>query len=251
MIIENQLERTDHDHLGKIITYASGLKARIIIWIVKDSRSEHAEAVNWLNEETGENLSFFLIEVKVFKIGDSDPAPKFEIVEQPNGWAKATKSFLDQPATPWMREKLEFYKGLVEYLSKHEPRLSSFKLPRGTKDYMHIPTGINNTQFHIKHYKNLKHDANREPLHLDYPVTKVAFNVRASDDYLRLKNSALELEEVLGHRQGGTIVSWSDRYQWLDIYTGGEFDGSDPRDRFKWVYETQKNILQFFNEHVL
>ncbi len=91
IIIENQLEDTDHDHLGKIITYASGYDAEIIIWIVKDAREEHKRAIEWLNEHTDEKIGFFLIQIQVWRIGDSVPAPKFDIVSSPNEWAKITK----------------------------------------------------------------------------------------------------------------------------------------------------------------
>ena len=80
IIIENQLEGTNHDHLGKIITYASGYGAEIIIWIVRDYREEHQKAVDWLNEHTDEYISFFLIRIELWQIGESNPAPKFEIV---------------------------------------------------------------------------------------------------------------------------------------------------------------------------
>lgn len=91
VIIENQLEASNHDHLGKIITYASGLSANVIVWIVTHAREEHRSAVEWLNNNTGEGLSFFLIELHAYKIGNSLPAPKFEIVEKPNGFIKSTK----------------------------------------------------------------------------------------------------------------------------------------------------------------
>ena len=80
IIIENQLEDTNHDHLGKLITYASGKGADIVIWIVKRAREEHRAAIEWLNNHTDENISFFLIEIKLYKIGNSDPAVKFEMV---------------------------------------------------------------------------------------------------------------------------------------------------------------------------
>lgn len=74
VIIENQLEASNHDHLGKIITYASGLDANVIVWIVKEAREEHRSAVEWLNNNTSTNINFFLIEVHAYKIGDSNPA---------------------------------------------------------------------------------------------------------------------------------------------------------------------------------
>ncbi len=91
IVIENQLESTDHDHLGKLITYASGFDAGIIVWIVKDVRDEHKQAVDWLNEHSDEHANFFAIEMEVWQIGDSPYAPKFNVISQPNDWAKAIK----------------------------------------------------------------------------------------------------------------------------------------------------------------
>src|SRR5258708_4475707 len=91
VIIENQLEPTNHDHLGKIITYASGYDAEIIIWIVESTREEHVRAIDWLNEHTDEDIDFFLIKMEIWRIGDSPYAPKFQVISQPNDWAKAVK----------------------------------------------------------------------------------------------------------------------------------------------------------------
>ncbi len=92
VIVENQLESTNHDHLGKIITYASGLEANVVVWIVKEAREEHRSAIEWLNNKTSKDISFFLIEIHAYKIEDSLPAPKFEVIEKPNDFIKNTKS---------------------------------------------------------------------------------------------------------------------------------------------------------------
>ena len=84
IIIENQLEDTNHDHLGKLITYASGKNAEVVIWIVKRARDEHRQAIEWLNSHTDDTAAFFLIEIELWKIGSSMPAAKFNIVERPN-----------------------------------------------------------------------------------------------------------------------------------------------------------------------
>lgn len=91
IVIENQLEKTNHDHLGKLITYAAGNSANYIIWVVKQARNEHKAAIEWLNNHTDEGIEFFLIEIKLYKIGESNTALKFELVEQPNGWTKELK----------------------------------------------------------------------------------------------------------------------------------------------------------------
>lgn len=95
IIIENQLEQTDHDHLGKIITYASGHDAKTVIWIVKESREEHRQAIDWLNEHTDNEINIFLCKIELWKIGDSPIAPKFQIISSPNNWSKTFKKSLD------------------------------------------------------------------------------------------------------------------------------------------------------------
>ena len=96
VLIENQLEQTNHDHLGKIITYASGLDASVVVWIVAKARDEHASAIEWLNNHTDESISFFLIEIHAYRIGNSDPAPMFKIIEQPNDFVKNVKMLAEK-----------------------------------------------------------------------------------------------------------------------------------------------------------
>lgn len=91
VIIENQLEDTDHDHLGKLITYAAGKNAAVVVWIVKRAREEHKAAIEWLNNHTDDSVGFFLCEIKLYTINGSVPAPRFEVVEKPNDWAKEIK----------------------------------------------------------------------------------------------------------------------------------------------------------------
>ena len=107
VVIENQLAQTNHDHLGKIITYASGTNAQIVIWVVEDARSEHCQAIQWLNEHTDDNTSFYLVEVHAWKIGTSDPAPKFEVVERPNDWERTVRNM--KSLTPAKEKQLEFW----------------------------------------------------------------------------------------------------------------------------------------------
>ncbi len=116
VIIENQLERTDHDHLGKLITYASGLDAEIIVWIVKDVLEEHQQAIDWLNENTDEKINFFAIKMEVWKIGDSEPAPKFHIISKPNNWTKSVKQSVQTSVlTDTKLLQLKFWDGFKQY----------------------------------------------------------------------------------------------------------------------------------------
>ena len=117
VVIENQLENTDHDHLGKLITYASGLQAEVCVWVVARARQEHEQAINWLNENTTEGANFFLIEVEAWKIGDSLPAPRFNIVAKPNDWAKTIKqqSVGGNKVTDLKLQQQAFWEKLREY----------------------------------------------------------------------------------------------------------------------------------------
>lgn len=110
VIIENQLESTNHDHLGKIITYASGLDAKVIVWIVKEAKEEHRAAIEWLNNYISSEIDFFLIEIHAYKIGDSNLAPKFEVVEKPNDFVKRSKNKDDGELNASQTERLIFWK---------------------------------------------------------------------------------------------------------------------------------------------
>lgn len=88
VLIENQLERTDHSHLGQLLTYASGLEAKTIVWIAARFTEEHRSTLDWLNHITDETFRFFGVEVELWRIGESPAAPRFNIVSKPNNWNK-------------------------------------------------------------------------------------------------------------------------------------------------------------------
>ncbi len=133
VLIENQLEATNHDHLGKIITYASGLDAAVVVWIVASARQEHASAIEWLNKHTSDDLSFFLIEVHAYTIGNSDPAPMFKIIEQPNDFAKSVKAISkNSELSVAQQNRLEFWTQFNEVL---EQRGKPFNKRKVTTDH--------------------------------------------------------------------------------------------------------------------
>jgi hypothetical protein len=123
VLIENQLEQTDHLHLGQLMTYAAGLDAVYIIWIAQAFNDEHRAALDWLNHITTEGFYFFGIEVELWKIGNSLPAPKFNIVSKPNEWTKAIRT--KQQASKSQRAAMYFdlWNQLVEYMRPKFPNL--------------------------------------------------------------------------------------------------------------------------------
>lgn len=113
VLIENQLERTDHGHLGQLLTYAAGLEAVTIVWIASRFTDEHRAALDWLNNATKTEINFFGIEIELWRIGSSPMAPKFNVVSQPNDWSKAVRqqaSITQRTAmTEFQKLHLEFW----------------------------------------------------------------------------------------------------------------------------------------------
>lgn len=126
VIIENQLETTDHDHLGKLITYASGKSADVVIWVVKKARDEHRRAIEWLNQRTDDSLGFFLVEVELWRIDDSRKAVRFNVVEQPNEWAKTVKNNDLQSETKLFQ--LDFWSGFRDAAKQDASFMQVFSL---------------------------------------------------------------------------------------------------------------------------
>lgn len=148
IIIENQLEDTDHDHLGKLITYASGKSADVIIWIVKHAREEHKAAVEWLNNHTDEKIGFFLCEVKLFQIGDSQIAPSFSVVEKPNDWAKEIKKTTAANST--QQQRLEYWQAFNDYAFNDKNFSKAFNMRKPTTDrWMNFNIGSSACQISV------------------------------------------------------------------------------------------------------
>ena len=143
VIIENQLESSNHEHLGKIITYASGLDAQVVVWIVKNAKEEHRSAIEWLNNNTNSDINFFLIELHAYKIGDSLPAPYFEIIEKPNDLNKSQS------------ERLIFWNRFNEILiDKGKP----FNVRKATTDHWYdVAIGSSSSHISIELINKEKH----------------------------------------------------------------------------------------------
>lgn len=133
IIIENQLEDTNHDHLGKLITYASGKSADVIIWVVKRAREEHRSAIEWLNNHTDEKIAFFLVEIKLYQIGNSDIAVKFEVVEKPNDWTKEIKRNTNN--SPTLQARYDYWIAFNDYAFQNNNFAKHFKKRKASTDH--------------------------------------------------------------------------------------------------------------------
>lgn len=117
VLIENQLEKTDHTHLGQIMTYAAGLDAVTIIWIAKQFTEEHRAALDWLNRITDDTFNFFGIEIELYKIGNSLPAPMFNIAAKPNDWSKQVKYGQQKTYTQLLQR--DYWQALKNYMEEN------------------------------------------------------------------------------------------------------------------------------------
>lgn len=115
IVIENQLENTNHDHLGKMLVYAAGLDADIAIWIVKDVNEEHRQAIEWLNDNSFEKINIFLVKVELWQIDNSPIAPKFQVICEPNNWAKVLKQQSKENVSDLELKQMEYWQGFVDY----------------------------------------------------------------------------------------------------------------------------------------
>ncbi len=131
VLVENQLERTDHRHLGQLITYASGLKAVTIVWIANPFTSEHRAALDWLNEITDRKFNFFGLEVELWRIGDSAVAPKFNVIAKPNDWSKTVSEGVarveNEALTPTKQLQLEYWTKFCGYAASQPTTIRTTK----------------------------------------------------------------------------------------------------------------------------
>lgn len=113
VVIENQFGKSDHDHLGKLVTYLTNYEAKTALWICEDPQPEHIEAIDWLNKNTPPDVAFYLIKLEVFQIENSKPAPHFSIVSQPSKQIKEAGAMAGELAERHVK-RLEFWKQLLE-----------------------------------------------------------------------------------------------------------------------------------------
>lgn len=149
VLIENQLERTDHTHLGQLLTYAAGLNAVTIVWIAESFTDEHRATLDWLNEITDGRFNFFGLEVELWRIGDSPLAPKFNLASKPNDWTntigRATSQIQSEDLTETKKLQYEYWTAFREYISAHSKVIKSQKpLPQHWTNF-----AIGRSYFHM------------------------------------------------------------------------------------------------------
>ena len=215
VVIENQLEKTNHDHLGKVLTYASGLEARILIWIAKKFTEEHRQAFDYLNECTAGRLRLYGVEVEVLRIGDSLPAPHFRLVSTPNDYVAAAHN-----ATAGVSDTkslyLEFWTGFRDFC-RSDGETFSLQTPRPQHWYT---VRIGRSGFSLGLTVSTMHNRIGCELYLRGPSAKQSFK--------RLKEGQKDIEEALG------ALDWKELPEGQDCRIVDYLKDFDPRNRADW-----------------
>jgi hypothetical protein len=186
VVVENQLEKTDHDHLGQLLTYLVNLEASTAIWVTTEPRPEHQKVIDWLNESTGADLSFFLVKVEASRIGNSPYAPLFTVVARPDDQSKEIGENKKEWAERHHR-RLDFWKSLIER-SKTKTKLFSTITPGR---YHYISTGSGKAGLHFSYCIYMK--CGTVELYIDAGHEKAKEN-KAVFDALYSQREAIEKE---------------------------------------------------------
>ncbi len=243
VLIENQLERTDHSHLGQLLTYAAGLQTVTIVWIASRFTEEHRAALDWLNEITDERFKFFGVEVELWRIGDSIAAPKFNIVSKPNEWTRsisqASRRIESEALSETKKVQLDFWVALQKALEGHAFLRSRKPRPQHWTTY-----SIGRTGMHLGAI-------------LDSQKSRIAVELYLGDEnaksfFGQLKADQVVIEAELGHapawmelpsRRACRIVSYRSVTDPLDEASWPEL--------IAWISKTLEAYYRAFHKRVL
>ena len=240
VVIENQLERTDHIHLGQLLTYAAGLEAVTVVWIAERFTDEHRAALDWLNEITAEELSFFGLEIELWRIGDSPMAPKFNMISHPNDWTKTVSRISPtKELTSANQLYLEYWTALQNLLEERNDVVKSIKpLPRNWLGF-----GIGRSKFRLDASASVRDKWICVSLTLKGPNAKPHF-------YL-LERDKADIEEEIG-----VELEWDEKDGWerseidLSLYETDLEDRQDWNRQHEWLCEQLETFHRVFSRRV-
>ena len=227
VLIENQLERTDHAHLGQLLTYASGLEAVTIVWIAARFTEEHRSTLDWLNKITNESFRFFGLEVELWRIGTSPAAPKFNVVSKPNEWsasvAQAARAIDDAELSETRVMQVEYWTALNLALdAANGPVLGKRKpLPQNW-----MPYSIGRSAFAVTVVMIRAKQQMRAQLSV--------LGVRAKEFFGHLKNEKDAIERELSYS-----LDWEELPESQECRVSSCLNDADPEDQADWPRQHQ------------
>lgn len=219
VLIENQLGRTDHTHLGQILTYAAGTDAATVVWISARFTDEHRAALDWLNEHTHDNIQFFGVQIELWKIGKSEPAPRFNIVSKPNNWTRtiARNSGAGRPMTEMRERQLKYWTELMKLLETELPAIT-VRMPRARSWATY---SIGRTGFHLATATSTFDNS-----------LKASLVVRREDGAKCFE--ALQLDKIKIEQELGEPLVWDEKPDRIARRVDINFSDADPSDEADW-----------------
>lgn len=243
VVIENQLEPTNHDHLGKLLTYAARYDAQAVVWLVREFRPEHRAALDWLNQRTGLDTAFFGVVVEVWKIDDSRPAPRFSPVVVPNDWQKqAQRSVQQAMLSPRQLRYREFLQALIDTLREEHAGFTSAKTAK-PENWYGFKTG----------FSGFSYTASFTIARTARTALKISTGdeVRNKDLFDRLFDHKEDIEMALGH---SLVWDRKDEYQSCIISVGRKAsieDDDETLDEIRnWMIDRLLAFKDAFGPHL-
>lgn len=222
VLIENQLERTDHKHLGQLLTYASGLQAATIVWISARFVEQHRSTLDWLNKITDDSFRFFGLEVELWQIGDSLVAPKFNVVSKPNDWsrsvAQAARAIDEVDLSEIKTLQLEYWTEFHAALKKENGPISGNRKPQ-PQSWMAYSVG--RTYFNLGTAMLRPKKQIRVELYIEGENAKAFFNL--------LQQQEDEIKEELGYS-----LAWEELPNRRDSRIAYYLDNVNPEEKADW-----------------
>ena len=241
VLIENQLERTDHSHLGQLLTYAAGLDAVTVVWIAERFTDEHRAALDWLNEITAEEFSFFGLEIELWRISDSPMAPKFNVVSHPNDWTKTVSRISQAGLSPAQELYFEYWTGLQDFLEQRSGAIKPVKL--SPRNWLRFRFGVGRSGFRLYASAHIGDKWICVSLTLRGPDAKPHFHL-------------LERDKVNIEREIGAELEWDEKLGQKQSYINRSLDKTDLEDRkdwgrqYQWLCEQLETFHKVFSPRI-
>lgn len=250
VLIENQLERTDHLHLGQLLTYAAGLQAVTIVWIAARFTEEHRATLDWLNDITDESFQFFGLEVELWRIGDSISAPKFNVISAPNDWtrtiSKAAARISDEGLTETQLQHQRYWEAMAACLTQRQSSIRSQKPPprRWTnygigRSYFGLSATTNSRDRRIGVYVYIGGDDAKKFFYLfEKQKDEIEHELGFQLDWQRLPDLKFSLTAIYKENTDPTDEDdWPNQHRWM----------ADTLERFNSVFRPRVRGLDLSN----
>ncbi|MDP7149760.1 MAG: DUF4268 domain-containing protein [Paracoccaceae bacterium] len=236
VVIENQFGKLNHDHLGKTLTYGGSLQAETIIIVAEEFGEEHRAALEWLNKISEPTYKFFGVVIELWQIGDSLPAPKFEVVVKPDNWERQLRAsanqHTDKALKPGQVEHLAYWRAFHEYAKAHHGDL---KLSRQPTASPYFGMSINRSNFELNAARDTWNNAIR--------VELTMYGKEAKKALIKLQKEQAEIEAEIGYPLAWDL-SEERTQQYVRIYWSDVDPSAEEiwNNQFDWICTKLKDF---------